>query len=171
MKQFIYCFLICFCFTACQWCDVCCIDCGEHGECDETADNCRCYAGYMTNSSGELCNYFSRDLFIGEWEAKDTLCGNDTCRQIPYTVYFYRHDTDSTLFYVKNIATQVCNNPDSAIWIASASNGDIRTFKHITQSFTKLEVKTYTYLKPYALDFYVVTNGDTLTWKTMLRKK
>lgn len=171
MKQIIYYCLICVFFTACWGCDICCEDCGEHGTCNEADYKCSCEAGYATIISGQWCRGFSRNYFIGEWEAKDTLCGNDTCHQVPYTVYFDRHPTDSTLFYAKNLATQVCNNPDSAIWIVSASDGYIETFKHISQTFTTFSVTNHYNYNPYILHFYVVTNGDTLAWKTILRKK
>lgn len=171
MKQFIYCFLICFYFISCG-CDYCCPqNCGEHGICDEMDGRCRCEIGYTTVAPHNQCKGFSRNLFLGEWEAKDTLCGNDTCRQIPYTVRFLPHSTDAILFYAENLATQVCNNPDSAIWIVSAMDSNFVRFRHSYENFPTMIVSSKNEYNYFTINFRTTIDGHLYLWKTLLRRK
>lgn len=176
MKNNLFIILTLFCFSILSYscgCDLCCKrDCGEHGQCDEADGKCNCDAGYATLVSRESpCQDYSRKQFIGEWEAKDTMC-SDSCHLLPYTVTFYPHPTDSTLFYAQNLASQICNNLDSAIWLASASDGYFRQFQHPTQTFPVLTLQTdWREYGLFIIHFHAVTGNDTLDWSSILRKK
>lgn len=167
---FLFALLFCCILGACNYCDVCCEDCGKHGECDP-ASTCFCDEGYATLTSEKYCEGYSRRIFIGEWEAKDTLCSDSSCRFNPYTVTCYAHPTDSLHFYTQNLAKQLCNNPDSAIWLVSASDSYVMKFEHISQTFPVLTVYTNWYKSRLHLRFYAVTGNDTLAWTTILQKK
>lgn len=159
----------CYSFVACTVID-CATDCGEHGVCNEMDGSCVCETGYATFVSGQSCQDYARNIFLGEWEAKDTLC-SDSCRLSPYTVSFYPHYQDSTLFYVKNLATQVFSNPDSAVWLLTARENELIPIKNMYSSLAKVSFYQNTISNGMELHFTAVTVNDTLLWTTILRKK
>lgn len=162
-------FFYCCSFVACAIID-CATDCGEHGTCNEMDGSCVCERGYATLVSGKYCQEYARNYFIGEWEAKDTLC-NDTCRLNPYTVTFYAHLKDSSLFYGKNLAMPLFSNPDSAIWLMSATDNYIDEKTPISRTLGKIRLYNKTIENGFQINFTAYLPNDTLHWTTILRKK
>lgn len=156
-------------FTRCTTCDIGCKDCGTHGAEDPSDGSCVCNKGYGTLRSDKICEGFSRNFFLGEWNAKDTLCTDSSCRENIYTVIFYPHPTDSTLFYAKNLASNACANIDSSIWKVSASDRYIRSFENISNSCIKIIASTdYDHLN--RINFAYTINNQTIRWTTILKK-
>lgn len=59
--------------NGCQFCDLCCNDCGTHGQCDEVDGSCVCERGFDHDRHG-LCNAKGNAKFAGAWKATET-CG------------------------------------------------------------------------------------------------
>lgn len=149
-----------------------CSDCGKDAFCDWADGKCWCYAGYSMDSLGK-CILLSRNTFLGEWTAKDTLCSGP-CRTIPYIVKFYKHPTDEKLCYVSNLATQSCNNVDSAIWLVRSSNFNIDKLEKTTMNCIESHFNSSTYYSNtnhhQQFSFYCIINNDTLSWTIILTR-
>ena len=160
----------CCILAACSYCDIGCEDCGIHGTSDPTDGSCVCETGYATLVPEQYCQGYARNIFLGEWEAKDTLC-SDSCRLSPYTVSFHPHYQDSTLFYGKNLAKQAFSNPDSAVWLFTARENELIPIKNMYSSLAKVSFYQNAFNDQIELNFKAVTANDTVFWTTILRKK
>lgn len=176
MKNILYLILFSLCLIILVGCtanSACYTVCEDNAFCDSADGKCECELGYAKDSISGKCTLLSRDFFLGEWTAKDTLC-SDSCRTIPYKVRFYKHPTDEKLCYVSNFASQLCSTNDTAVWLVTTWNYKIVKIQSTSLNcINPLYFSSYNYninLKRLDYYFYVIVNQDTITWRTILER-